>query len=99
MKIYDDCEIKPPLPGADIRNIGNPRAIRQFDSKLALQFIRRDDRRPTGDLSRRLVAPQRLDLVDPHDFLHAVNATGLTHLSKVQEHSTSAVDATACRIR
>jgi hypothetical protein len=99
VQINDDNEIKPALPGADIRDIGHPGSAGQLHSELTLQFVRRNNGWTTDDLPRRLVAPQHRDLIDPHNFGNTMNATGLADLSKAQEHSTSSVNATARRIR
>ena len=98
-KVDDNRKIQPALPGADVRDVGYPNLIGCTDRELALQTVRRDDRRSSLDRSWRLVTSQSLDLVDAHDSGNTMFTASLTGFAKVQEDTRCPIDAVAGRIR
>ena len=98
-QIHDDSEVEPALPGADIRNIRNPRLVWTRDVEIALQEVW-DQLRGLG---RRAVPDSipsnRSDLINAHQPHYAVLAARLAGLPKIEEYSGRAVDTVACRKR
>lgn len=88
-------EVKPALPGSDVRDVGGPRDVRLRDRELALEQVGDQHRRLSDDPAARAIAVQRAQAVLAHQALDPVLATGLARLPQVEEHPRRAVDALA----
>ena len=77
------CQIKPPLPGSQIGDIGDPGLVRAVHRKLPLELVRRQNGRPSSDYSGCFIASQRLDFMLFHQPCYTVQAARLTGLPKV----------------
>ncbi len=94
VQVHDDGEVEPSLPGPNIGDVGDPDAIGRLDG-FAINAIRCQNRRPTGDVARYFIAAYGSNLVATHEPRHPMPAAGFSGLAQVAKHAWRTINAAA----
>jgi hypothetical protein len=93
VKVHDDGQIQPTLPGADIGYIRDPDTIGRGHGKLSFEQIRNQHRWLAYRDMPRLITVQGAKTILSHEALDTVVTAGFASLSQIQKHARCTVDA------
>ncbi len=95
VEVHHDGQIEPAFPRADIRDVGDPGAVRSMNGKSSLQCIGRQECRVASGVPGSSVAVEGFDGIGPHDSSDTVLATSLAHFAQIEKDPWGSIDAVA----
>lgn len=98
LEIHHDGQIELALPGAHVRDVGDPELVWAGDGKPSLQCIGRQKGCGTSGGPRGVVAVEGLDVIRPHNPGDSMLATGLARCAQIEKDPWGTVDTVAHRL-